>query len=58
MGGESGYSNPEQLFAAGYAACFDSAMTMLARRKRLDVVEAEITVEVGKGKDPDDGGIK
>ena len=35
MGGESGYSNPEQLFAAGYAACFDSAMTMLARRKRL-----------------------
>ena len=41
MGGESGYSNPEQLFAAGYAACFDSAMTMLARRKRLDVEEAD-----------------
>ena len=58
MGGESGYSNPEQLFAAGYAACFDSAMTMLARRKRLDVEEAEITVEVGIGKDPADGGFK
>lgn len=58
MGGESGYSNPEQLFAAGYAACFDSAMTMLARRKRLDVEEAEITVEVEIGKDPADGGFK
>ena len=33
-------------------------MTMLARRKRLDVEEAEITVEVGIGKDPADGGFK
>lgn len=58
MGGVSGYSNPEQLFAAGYAACFDSAMTMLARRKRLNVDEAEITVEIGIGKDEADGGFK
>ena len=58
MGGESGYSNPEQLFAAGYAACFDSAMTLLARRKRLNVDDAEIIVEVGIGKDPADGGFK
>lgn len=58
MGGESGYSNPEQLFAAGYAACFDSAMTLLARRRRLDADDAEITVEVGIGKDPTDGGFR
>lgn len=52
MGGESGYSNPEQLFAAGYAACFDSALTLLAKRKKLDVDDAEVTVEVGIGRDP------
>lgn len=56
MGGEAGYSNPEQLFAAGYAACFDSAMNMFARRMRLDITDAEITVEVSIGRDDSDEG--
>lgn len=56
MGGENGYSNPEQLFAAGYAACFDSAMDLFARRMRLDVADAEITVEVSIGRDERDEG--
>lgn len=56
MGGEDGYSNPEQLFAAGYAACFDSAMNIFARRMRLDVAEAEITAEISIGRDEKDEG--
>jgi Ohr subfamily peroxiredoxin len=38
MGGEGGaYTNPEQLFAAGYAACFDSALNYNARRLKLRI---------------------
>jgi lipoyl-dependent peroxiredoxin len=36
-GGEGGGTNPEQLFAIGYAACFESALAGVARRRRLDV---------------------
>lgn len=32
MGGVAGYTNPEQLFAGGYAACFDSALQVVMRR--------------------------
>ena len=36
MGGEGGATNPEQLFAIGYAACFEGALAVVARRLRLE----------------------
>ncbi|HUZ41788.1 MAG TPA: organic hydroperoxide resistance protein [Acidimicrobiales bacterium] len=42
MGGEGGGTNPEELFAVGYAACFASALAGVARRGHLDVGEASI----------------
>jgi lipoyl-dependent peroxiredoxin len=48
MGGPGGASNPDQLFAAGYAACFQSALGVVGRRQGTDtgdsVVEAEVTI--------------
>ena len=38
FGGDGAGTNPEQLFAIGYAACFSSVVTMLAERKRLQAV--------------------
>lgn len=35
MGGVSGYTNPEQLFAAGYAACFDSALNVVINQAKV-----------------------
>ncbi len=40
------YTNPEQLFAAGYAACFDSALNMVALLDRKKI-QSEITASVG-----------
>ena len=37
MGGSGNGANPEQLFAAGYAACFHSALRLVARRAKADV---------------------
>ena len=42
MGGEGGGTNPEQLFAVGYAACFESALAAVARRKKLEVGDVEV----------------
>jgi len=48
MGGPGGGTNPEQLFAVGYASCFESALKLVARRERVaadDVsVESEVTL--------------
>jgi osmotically inducible protein OsmC len=49
-----GGSNPEQLFAAGYAACFHSALKLVAGQESLDVSESAISVKVGIG--PNDAG--
>jgi lipoyl-dependent peroxiredoxin len=46
MGGEGGGTNPEQLFAVGYAACFESALGVVARRKRLEAGDVEIDSKV------------
>ena len=46
MGGDGGGTNPEQLFAVGYAACFESALGTAARRRRLDAVDVVIDSEV------------
>ncbi|MFH9721984.1 organic hydroperoxide resistance protein [Streptomyces sp. NPDC017254] len=57
LGGNGQGTNPEQLFAAGYAACFASAMNLVARQEKIDISEASITAEVSIGKDPADGGF-
>jgi osmotically inducible protein OsmC len=48
MGGPGGATNPEQLFAAGYAACFQSALAVVGRRQSTDTsnstVEADVTI--------------
>src|SRR5919198_1816296 len=49
LGGPGGATNPEQLFAAGYAACFHSALKLIARRDNVDVSESAITARVGLG---------
>jgi len=49
MGGPGGGTNPEQLFAAGYAACFHSALRTIARREKADLGESTITAQVGIG---------
>lgn len=56
MGGPGGdASNPEQLFAAGYAACFDSALALVARQKRVKTGETQVTAHVSIGKDEEGG---
>lgn len=37
MGGDGGATNPEQLFAVGYGACFEGALSAVARRRRIDL---------------------
>jgi lipoyl-dependent peroxiredoxin len=54
--GKENATNPEQLFAAGYAACFDSALNLVARQARKRI-ESKVTAEVSIGKDTD-GGFK
>src|SRR5277367_7139126 len=49
MGGEGGGTNPEQLFAIGYAACFQSALGGEARRQRLDASDSTINSSVALG---------
>jgi len=47
MGGPGGVgSNPEQLFAAGYAACFESALRLVARQQKKALKDAHITAHV------------
>lgn len=47
-GEEEGYTNPEQLFAAGWAACFDNAVLMIAKMRRTEITSTT-TVEVTLG---------
>lgn len=50
MGGAGGQTNPEQLFAAGYAACFDSALNLVIRQEKVAVVgHTEVRGTVGIG---------
>jgi lipoyl-dependent peroxiredoxin len=50
MGGQGGPgTNPEQLFALGYAACFQSALLAIAQGHRLDAADSQITARVGIG---------
>jgi osmotically inducible protein OsmC len=49
MGGQGGATNPEELFAAGYAACFHSALKLVAGQDKLDVNGTEVSASVGIG---------
>jgi Ohr subfamily peroxiredoxin len=46
LGGEGGGTNPEQLFAVGYAACFESALGTVARREHIEVGDVSIRSRV------------
>ena len=54
MGGNGQATNPEQLFAAGYAACFSNAILHVAREAKVTLKQAPVTAEVGIG--PNDKG--
>jgi Ohr subfamily peroxiredoxin len=49
MGGPGGKANPEQLFAAGYAACFENAVLHVARAAKAPIRDTAVTAEVGIG---------
>jgi osmotically inducible protein OsmC len=50
LGGSGGSgTNPEQLFAAGYAACFQSALMRIAVGRKLDLTDSRVTARVGLG---------
>jgi lipoyl-dependent peroxiredoxin len=55
MGGSGAGTNPEQLFAAGYSACFQSALGVVARQAKADVSGSRVTAKVGIGKAPAGG---
>ncbi|AOP45997.1 organic hydroperoxide resistance protein [Streptomyces lydicus] len=55
QGGSGAGTNPEQLFAAGYSACFQGALSVVARRENADVSGSRVTAKVGIGKTPDGG---
>jgi osmotically inducible protein OsmC len=54
MGGQGGAANPEMLFAAGYAACFHSALKGVARQQKVTIDGSTVTARVGIG--PIEGG--
>jgi Ohr subfamily peroxiredoxin len=57
LGGPGGAANnPEQLFAAGYAACFHSALKFVARGAKVSVEGSGVTARVGIGRN-DSGGF-
>ncbi|MGV9559941.1 organic hydroperoxide resistance protein [Streptomyces sp. NPDC003401] len=58
LGGDGQGTNPEQLFAAGYAACFGSALGLVGRQAKVDLADAAVTAEVGIGKQGEGFGLK
>ncbi|MEW1861369.1 organic hydroperoxide resistance protein [Streptomyces sp. NPDC088194] len=50
MGGSGAGTNPEQLFAAGYSACFQGALGVVARQAKADISGSRVTAKVGIGK--------
>jgi osmotically inducible protein OsmC len=53
MGGQGGGTNPEELFAVGYAACFEGALGAVARREKLEVGDVAIDSKVSLHAGPD-----
>lgn len=50
LGGNGAGTNPEQLFAAGYSACFQGALGVVARQAKADISGSRVTAKVGIGK--------
>jgi len=48
-GANDDFANPEMLFAAGYAACFDSALNLVIKQQRIKTGETAVTVKVTIG---------
>ena len=48
-GANDDYTNPEMLFAAGYSACFDSALNLVIKQSKIDAGETTVTAKVGIG---------
>jgi lipoyl-dependent peroxiredoxin len=57
LGGSGNGTNPEQLFAAAYAACFHSALRGLARQAGVDAAGSTVTAQVGVGPEGDMYGL-
>jgi lipoyl-dependent peroxiredoxin len=57
LGGPGGGSNPEELFAIGYAACFESALGSVARREKVEVGDVSIVSRVSLATNDDHGYI-
>ncbi|MGC5780799.1 organic hydroperoxide resistance protein [Methylobacterium sp. NFXW15] len=54
LGGPGGHAtNPEQLFAAGYAACFENALLRVARERKAPLAASSVTAHVGIGREED-----
>ena len=58
MGGPGGGTNPEQLFAAGYAACFHQALKLAGGQSDVDVDATSVEARVGIGPDAESFGLK
>ncbi|GHD29833.1 organic hydroperoxide resistance protein [Streptomyces galbus] len=57
MGGSGAGTNPEQLFAAGYSACFQGALVVVARQEGADVSGSTVTARVGIGRNDEGFGL-
>jgi lipoyl-dependent peroxiredoxin len=58
LGGAGGATNPEQLFAAGYAACFLGAMKFVGNRDKITVpADVSVTAQIGIGPRDDGAGF-
>jgi lipoyl-dependent peroxiredoxin len=55
LGGAGGGTNPEQLFAASYAACLHGALSMIAAKSGVAIPDASVVASVTFGRDPVDG---
>lgn len=49
LGGDGQGTNPEQLFAAGYAACFHSALRLVGRKERADLTDSAVAAKIHFG---------
>ena len=56
--GKANTTNPEQLFAAGYSACFDGALNMVARLSKIPITGSTVEADVSFGKDGENFGIE
>ena len=58
MGGPGNATNPEQLFAAGFAACFHQALKLAAGQEKVGIDESSVEAEVGIGPDSESFGLE